>query len=186
MRTASRSALVAICATSVLAISQNPSQAAATSSQILACQKTFESSVRSYSTLASTQLLNCTEKVVECKLASEIDSVDPTSCLAAASTYCEKVPGKLSNARTLKEGKVDTKCVLLSLAELKNFVAGLGFFNVFNNCSNPTATDLSTLVSCVFNGAECALEHEAFVNDPRAQDSLTTAGVDGSFSCVGP
>ena len=170
-------AILALCA------STDSAFAAATSAQILACQKVFESSVRSFTNLASTQLLNCTEKVVECKLAQAIDSIDPTSCLASAKSYCANVPTRTSNAMALKEVRVNTKCQFLSLAQLQDFVGGLGFFNVLNDCG---ANNLSQLLPCVFSDSKCALEHEARIIDPRALDSLTTAGVSGSFPCVGP
>jgi hypothetical protein len=182
MRNLPQMLIAAACGMAVLLSLETPTHAA-TSTQILACQKAFESSVRAYSTLTSTQLLNCTEKVVECKLAQAIDGLDPTNCLATASSYCANVSTKIANSRTSKEGRVNTKCVLLSLAEIEDFVGGLGFFNVFNGCS---AANLSDLVSCVFSDSQCAIEHEAFIIDPRAQDSLTTAGVAGSFPCVGP
>ena len=166
-----------------LCASTDSAFAVATSAQILACQKVFESSVRSFTNLASTQLLNCTEKVVECKLAQAIDSIDPTSCLATATSYCGNVPTRISNARTSKEGRVITECMFLSTAQLQEFVGGLGFFNVYNDCG---AGNLTDLVTCVFGDSKCALEHEARIIDPRAEDSLTTAGVSGSFPCVGP
>jgi hypothetical protein len=182
MRNMPRMLITAACGLAVVFSLQTQAHAA-TSTQILACQKAFESAVRGFSALASTQLLNCTERVVECKLAQAIDGIDPTSCLATASSYCANVPTKVANSRASKESRVNTKCVLLSLAEVEDFVGGLGFFNVFNGCS---AGNLSDLVTCVFSDSKCALEHEAFIIDPRAQDSLTTAGVAGSFPCVGP
>ena len=71
----------------------------------------------------------------------------------------------------------------LPLAELEPFLGGLGFFNVAANCSAVTVDDL---VDCVFADSQCATERQIFRLDPRAQDSLTTAGVAASFPCVAP
>jgi len=157
--------------------------AGATSAELLKCQKSLESGIRSFTGYEATKVLGCTEKIVNCKLANEIDAVDPTACLAAASTACSGAPTQVSDAQTTRRDKVVLKCGLIPFMELEQFVAGLGFFNVASACG---AGDATALVTCIFADSRCSTEHQVFIIDPRAQDSLTTAGVAGSFPCVGP
>ena len=156
---------------------------AATSAELLKCQKGLESQIRAFTGYVLTKVQGCTEKVVNCKLANEIDAVDPTSCLAAASTSCSGLPTQVADSQTTRRDKVILKCGLIPFMELEQYVAGLGFFNVASACS---ASDATALVNCIFNDGRCATEHQVFIIDPRAQDSLTTAGIAGSFPCVGP
>ena len=157
--------------------------AGATSAELLKCQKSLESGIRSFTGYEATKVLGCTEKIVNCKLANEIDAVDPTACLAAASTACSSAPTQVSDAQTTRGDKVLLKCGLIPFMELEQFVAGLGFFNVAGTCG---AADATALVNCIFADSRCSTEHQVFIIDPRAQDSLTTASVAGSFPCVGP
>ncbi|MEW6268428.1 MAG: hypothetical protein AB1689_03920 [Thermodesulfobacteriota bacterium] len=156
---------------------------AATSKELLNCQKQFESQVRSFTNVMYLRLYGCAQKVVECKLADEIDAVDPTTCLARAATLCGATPTKVADALASKAAKVVQRCGLIPLAELEQYVEGLGFFNVSAGCSAGSVTDL---VNCVFADARCSTERELFLIDPRAQDSLTTAGIAASFPCVAP
>jgi len=157
--------------------------AAATSADLLKCQKGVESQIRGFTGFVLTKVQGCAEKVVNCKLANEIDAVDPTSCLAAASTACSGIPTDVSSSQTTRRDKVILKCGLIPFMELEQYVAGLGFFNVASACS---AANVNALMDCIFTDSRCATEHQVFVIDPRAQDSLTTAGIAASFPCVGP
>jgi hypothetical protein len=156
---------------------------AATSLELLNCQKQFESQIRSFTNIIYLRLYGCAQKIVECELASEIDAVDPTACIARAATLCGATPAKVADAQSVKAGKVVQRCGLIPLAEVNQFVEGLGFFNVSAGCS---AASVSDLVACVFADARCSTERQLFRIDPRAQDSLTTAGIAGSFPCVAP
>lgn len=156
---------------------------AATSKELLNCQKQLESQVRTFTNLIYLRLFGCAQKVVECKLADEIDAVDPTTCLARAAKLCSVAPAKVDDTQANKVGRVVQRCGLIPLAEIEQYVEGLGFFNVSASCAAASVTDL---VNCVFADARCSTERQLFLIDPRAQDSLTTAGVAGSFPCVGP
>jgi len=166
-----------------LVLQTGSAASAATSVELLSCQKVFESQVRSFTNVIYLRLYGCAQKVVECKLAQEIDAVDPTACLARAATLCGATPVKVSDAETTKSDKVVQRCGLVPLAELEQYVEGLGFFNVAASCS---AASVSQLVDCVFADARCSTERQLQIIDPRAQDSLTTAGVAASFPCVAP
>lgn len=156
---------------------------AATSTELLSCQKQLESQVRSFTNVMYLRLYGCAQKVVECKLAQEIDGIDPTTCLARAAKPCGAAPTKVADAQASKIGRVVQRCGLIPLAEIEQYVEGLGFFNVADGCAAGSVTEL---VSCVFADARCSTERQLFRIDPRAQDSLATAGVAGSFPCVGP
>jgi hypothetical protein len=156
---------------------------ATTSKEFINCQKQFENQLRGFTNMVYLRLYGCAEKVVECKLAQEIDGVDPTACLARASKGCAAAPGKIDDQAATREGRVVQRCGLIALADLEQFDAGLGFYNVVASCS---AASINDLVDCVFANGRCAAEKELFLLDPRAQDSLTTAGVAASFPCVGP
>ena len=171
--------LLVLCATTGIA-------SAATSAQLLGCQKYFDSQIRSYSNVVYQRLFGCAEKVVECQLAQEIDAIDATACLARATTGCASAQIKISDTATSRKAKVLLGCgsdLTIPLADLEQFDQGLGFFNVATACS---AANVSALVDCVFANAQCAIEHQLFRLDPRAQSSLTTAGVAASFPCVAP
>ncbi|HZR82532.1 MAG TPA: hypothetical protein VFD92_15665 [Candidatus Binatia bacterium] len=178
-----RSALVAATALA-LAIPAGAS-AATSSSALLACQKSFESQIRSFTNSTIARLSNCTEKVVECKLAQEIDAADPTACLASAANSCSTLPTKVADQQTTRASKIVGKCGLIPLADLEEFVAGLGFFNVVSACGAGT---VAQLVDCVVADSRCALERSVFRLDPRAQDSLSDPAINiaGSFPCVAP
>jgi hypothetical protein len=156
---------------------------AATSTELLNCQKQFEGQIRGFSNVLYQRLFGCAQKVVECKLAQEIDAVDPTACLARAATSCSGTPAKVSDQLAARKAKVVQRCGLIPLAELEQFTEGLGFFNVSAACA---AASVNDLVDCVFANAQCSAERQLFRLDPRAQDSLTTASVAASFPCVGP
>lgn len=156
---------------------------AATSKELLDCQKQLESQVRGFSNVVQTSLYKCAQKVVECALADEIDSVNPTLCLDKAANSCTGVPAKVTDQASRRKPKVIAKCGLIPLAELEQFSQGLGFVNVVTACG---ALNVNQLVDCVFDGAQCSAERELFMLDPRAQQSLTTAGIAASFPCVAP
>lgn len=170
-------------ATLVAVLAMTGVASGATSKELLDCQKALESNIRGYTNLIYSKLFGCAQKVVECKLANEIDAVDATSCLAKATSGCAAVDPKLDEQAAKREAKVVAKCGLVPLAEIEQFTEGLGFFNVANSCG---AASVSDLVDCVFTNARCSTERQLFKLDPRAQDSLTTAGVAASFPCVAP
>jgi hypothetical protein len=167
----------------VLGAAAGTAGAAASSGDLLNCQKQFESQVYSFTNVVHQKLYGCAESVAECKLAQEIDSVDPKTCLARAATSCGATPAKISGQLAARKAKVEQRCGLIALADLEQYDGGLGFFNVVSACSAGSVNDL---VDCVFASAQCAAEHELFRLDPRSQDSLTTAGIAGSFPCTGP
>jgi len=174
---------VAVALATALLLSAGSASHAATSTELLNCQKQIESQVRSFTNVMYLRVYGCAQKIVECKLADEIDAVDPTACLARAANLCGAAPGKVSDAVASKAARVIQRCGLIPLAEVEQFVEGLGFFNVAAACSAASVTDL---VNCVFADARCATEKQLFLIDPRSQDSLTTAGVAASFPCVAP
>ena len=102
---------------------------AATSKELLDCQKQLESQVRAFSNVVQTGLAGCAQKVVECALADEIDMVDPTACVAKATASCAGVPAKVADQTSKRQLKVLAKCGLVSLADLEQYTAGLGFYN---------------------------------------------------------
>jgi hypothetical protein len=158
---------------------------AASSRELLNCQKAIESQVRGFSNFAIARLSNCTEKVVECRLAQEIDATDPAACLARAARACAPVPDKVDAQQSSRVDKIVRKCGLIPLAELEPFVGGLGFLNVVSDCGAATATQLA---SCVVADSRCGFERAVFRLDPRAQDSLADPAIDiaASFPCVAP
>jgi hypothetical protein len=156
---------------------------AATSKELLDCQKLFESQLRSFSNVVQTGVAGCAQKVVECALADEIDNVDPAACVAKATASCAGVPAKVADQSAKRQPKVLARCGLVSLADLEQYMAGLGFYNVVSTCG---AADVNALVDCVFDEGQCAAEREVFRLDPRAQQSLNTAGIAASFPCVAP
>lgn len=167
---------------------------AATSTELLNCQKAIESQVRGFTSFAIARISNCTEKIVQCKLAQEIDSTDPMACLSSAGLACATVPTKVNDQKASRAGKIVLKCGLIPFADLKPFVEGLGFFNLANDCS---ALDASDLADCILDaglcpgssdGARGSLERAIFRLDPRAQNSLMDPAIDlaASFPCVAP
>jgi hypothetical protein len=122
--------------------------------------------------------------VLKCKLADEIDGVDPTSCLAQTDRACLGLPALLAEKLGKAKTKVKDKCSGLPLYALESFLGGLGFANVDAACSG--SIDADALVDCVIDNAACAVEKEVFIRDPRAQESLTTKGIAASFPCVAP
>ena len=155
---------------------------AATTADLLRCQKGIHTRVSSFVKLVQTGLGNCTYKVELCKLAQEIDGEDPTSCLAAATSYCAKASAKVPQYKSLYLGKTLVLCNV-TVADLEPYVSGLGFFGPNTTCA---ATSVPDLIACLFDGAQCSAERTLFTLDPRAQDSLSTVGLAGAHPCVGP
>ncbi len=181
-----RQAIIVVAGILVTALASNvPMAAATTSSELLKCQKTIEKGVRSLASQTLVQVTNCSTKIVNCKLSGEIDGEDTTECLNKASVGCSKAPDKVSKIFSKKRDKAIYACGLIPFAELQQYIAGLGFFNVAAGCS-PPAANVNELLQCVFTDARCSAESQAFLLDPRAEDSLTTAGIAGSFACVAP
>jgi len=160
-----------------------PAGAVTPSADLLKCQKTLHSKVRSFANVTQVALLGCAQKVEECKLAQEIDGTSPTACLAAASVSCGAATGKVATLKGTSAGKANVACGLIPFGDLNAFIGGLGFFNVSGVCA---ATNASDLVTCVFDDAQCAAERTVFTLDPRAQDSLTAGGIAASFPCAAP
>ena len=158
--------------------------AATSSSALLACQNRIAGKVKSLASFTGSKLHGCTEKVVDCKLASEIDASDATACLGSATQACSGLPALVTSKVAAAKAKILAKCGLIPIGDLKQFVGGLGFANVSAGCSG--ASDVTSLTDCVLNGVECAVETEVFIRDPRARDSLTTAMIASSFPCVAP
>ena len=156
---------------------------AATSNELEKCQKQFTKEVRKLQKTTLTQLFKCLRRATECKLADEIDSEDPTKCLTIASLVCDKAVTKVDQKELKGSSKVVLKCGLIPIGELETFVGGLGFFDVAASCS---AGDAGALIDCVFADTRCSAEQQAFILEPRAQDSLTEVGVEASFPCVAP
>jgi hypothetical protein len=161
----------------------SPAHGATTSKELLACQVAFEKNVRSLVSYTAGKLQGCTERVLRCKLANEIDGADLPSCLATTATLCNGVSTKVSDQQATRVANILLKCGLVPIADVEAFVAGLGFFNVAGGCGAATVSDLAT---CVAAASRCNAERAVFRLDPRATDSLTTAGIDGSFPCAAP
>ena len=157
------------------------------SADLLKCQKTLDSKVRGVASTEQRVLVDCTLRAINCKLGQEIDAVDATACLASATSRCADpdtgASAKVTKALNSGKGKALTACVLIPLADVNAFLAGLGFFNVTAGCG---AASVSDLIDCVFADAMCSTEHAIFIADPRAQDSLTALGIAGQFPCVAP
>jgi len=170
------------------------------SASLLACQTRLHNKVKAFARYTATKLHGCSEKVVRCKLANEIDAVDPTSCLASATSSCSTIPAAIDTKLAafkdpVKITAIPRKCGLVPFADLQPFVGGLGFSNVAAGCSG--TADLNALMDCILGtpttasstqGTKCSVEHKVFIRDPRANDSLTSGGLNPGtqFPCVGP
>jgi hypothetical protein len=167
------------------------------SAALRACDTRFKTKVKAFAGFDATKLHGCAEKIVRCKLAFEIDAVDPSSCLASAGTACSGIPVKIDNSLALAKTKIPLKCGLIPFSDLQPFVGGLGFSNVAAGCSGQA--DLTALMDCVLgkpttaadmSGTKCSVEHKVFIRDPRAKDSLsdahTTLNPTTQFPCLGP
>src|SRR5262245_54488622 len=115
-----------------------PAWAATPSADLLKCQKTLDSKVRGVASTEQRVVIDCTLRAVNCKLAQGIDAVDPTACLASATDHCADpsigAAAKVSKTVTSGKAKALAACGLIPLADLKAFLAGLGFFNVAAGC----------------------------------------------------
>jgi hypothetical protein len=170
-----------------------------TSAALLGCQTRIETKARMFAGFVATRLHGCAAKVLQCKLANEIDGADATRCLASATKACSVVPTLIndrltSGTRSEIKPKVVEKCGLVPFTDLKPFAESLGFSSTAAGCGS--ATNLSDLVDCIFgvtgpsgtSGVKCLVERDVFIRDPRAADSLTAAGLSPSndFPCLGP
>jgi hypothetical protein len=180
MKSVIRIVLAAVAALILLAPAAN---AVTPSADLLRCHKKLGIKARVLAKLTIKKMQVCTEKVIACKLADEIDAVDPTSCLAAATTACSTVDTVLDARRTAFKTSVDNVCAFIPLADLLPFVGSTGYVNVATDCGAATTT---ALTDCLLDDARCSAEGEVFRADPRAVDSLTSAGVAASFPCAGP
>jgi hypothetical protein len=174
--------IVAVAPLAVLLGAALPARAA-TTAELLRCQKGVHSRVASFVKFVETALSNCTYRVESCQLAQEIDGDDPTQCLASASSTCSSLSAKVPGAKSSYTGKALLMCSTVPLGDLEQYVGGLGFFGVSSVCSAGTVNDL---LECIFDGAQCSAERTLFTLDPRAADALTAAGVAGAHPCVGP
>jgi hypothetical protein len=175
--------LIASLALALGATNPLPAQSATTSKELLSCEIAFEKNVRSLASYTASKLQGCTEKVLRCKLANEIDGADLPSCLATTATRCNDAVTNVSNQQTARAANILLKCGLVPIADVEAFVGGLGFFNVAGACGAATVSDLA---SCVVATTRCNAERAVFRLDPRATDSLAAAGVAASFPCAAP
>ena len=155
---------------------------AASTPDLLRCQKGIHSRAGAFIKAVETALTNCAYKIESCQLAQEIDGDDATACLAAASAACSSLSAKLPGLKSLYADKALAACAV-SVADVAPYVAGLGMSSEIGACGAGT---MHELVACVFTAAQCSAERTVFVLDARAQDALTTAGIAGAHPCVGP
>src|ERR1043166_7362242 len=99
------------------------------SAQLLACQTRFSTKVKALARFSSNKIHGCAEKVIKCKLASEIDAVDPTSCLGSAQTACAGMPTLITDKLAKFKDPSTTagiphKCGIFTYADLQPFVGG--------------------------------------------------------------
>jgi hypothetical protein len=156
---------------------------AATSGELLRCEKSLHSRASSFVKAVQNVLLACTYKIENCQLRQEIDGEDVTTCLASATAACEGYSAKVLVYRTSYQGKASVGCASIFTTDTDPYVAGLGFAGVSAACGTSTVSDL---VACVFGEAQCAAERSVFQLDPRAQDALATAGIAAAHPCVAP
>ena len=167
----------------VIALAVAAPSGAADTAMLLKCQKSIHARTSVFVKAVQNLLLNCAVKIEACKLTQEIDGTDESACIAAATTACAAYSAKIPAYETSYGGKAAYGCATLFPPDLDSYVAGLGFFHVSAGCGTATILDL---VACIFSQARCAAEHSVFQLDPRAQDSLTTAGIAASHPCVAP
>jgi hypothetical protein len=167
--------------------------AQSSSADLLKCQKALESRSQLIAKQVGKKVHGCADKVAYCKLAQEIDLVDPTACLASAGESCSAAAPYLTKRQDSAKVKMLMACGLIPLGDLEQFIQGLGFLDAPSECAalptppGPvTVTDASTLIDCLIETTRCSAEKEVLVRDPRAQDSLTAVGVASSFPCVAP
>lgn len=164
-----------------------PARAFTPSADLLKCQRSLESKVRAVATTLHRVVGDCTLKAVNCKLAEEVDAVPAGPCLTAVADRCaDPTTGAAAKVtKTEDRGKTSAlnSCGLIPLADLDEFIGGLGFFNVSAACSAASASDL---IDCLFDDGRCSAERMLFRLDPRAEDSLTAIGLAASFPCVAP
>ncbi len=175
--------LTALAALVAVGIATADARAATSSKDLLGCQKSLESQVRAYTTLLSSKIYGCTEKVAKCKLAEEIDAVPSGDCITAATDACSGVPAKLGDNLAKRKSSIVLRCGLIPLADLEAFVGGLGFYDVVASCG---ALDAADLADCVLATASCATQRQVFRMEPRGQAALTSLGIAASFPCVAP
>ena len=167
-----------------LAVALPASALAATpSADLLRCQKKIETQARAFAKLVVKKITRCSEKIDACKLASEIDGDDLMSCVSAASPLCATADGVLDTNRTRRKAAIDNTCAAIPLTDIEPFIGSLGFVNVAATCMTASTTGLT---DCLLDTMRCNAERDVFRSDPRAQDSLTTAGVAASFPCTAP
>ena len=156
---------------------------AAPLADLLRCDKAIHGRVSLFAGVVQSALASCATKIESCQLAQEIDGDDPTQCLSAASAMCFAYSAKVAAYRSAAESKAIVGCNTIPLADLEQYVAGLGFSGVTTTCASSTIFDLLT---CIFDGAQCASERTLFTLDPRAGDALATGGIGAAHPCVGP
>ncbi len=171
-----------IVAAASLAFLVAPCTTAATTAELVRCQKGVHGRIASFVKVVETTLSTCAYRVEACQLAQEIDGDDPTGCLASASAACGAYSAKIPGAKSSYRGKALIVCTV-PLADLEAYVGGLGFFAASGACG---AASVNDLLECLFDAAQCSAEHTVFALDPRAADALATAGIAGAHPCVGP
>jgi xanthine dehydrogenase iron-sulfur cluster and FAD-binding subunit A len=148
------------------------------------CQRKISTQSRALAKLVAKKIHDCTDRVAACKLANEIDAADLASCVSALATRCSAVDGLLDAKQARRKAVIDGACgAAIPLGDVTPFLGGLGFVNVAATCG---ATTTAELTDCLLEQTRCTAEREVFRRDPRAQDSLSEAGVGASFPCVGP
>jgi len=154
------------------------------SADLLRCQKKIEVHARAYAKFVAKKISGCTEKVDACNLANDIDAVDPTACINAATPTCSAVDATILANRTRRKASIDITCGPIPFGDVQPYLGSLGFVNVVaSTCMVASTTGLT---DCLLDTTRCSAESEVFRRDPRAQEALMAAGVAGSFPCVAP
>jgi hypothetical protein len=175
-------------------------EAATSSANLLACETRFANKVKALARFTANKMHGCADKVAKCKLAAEIDAVDPTSCLSSAHTACMGVPQAITDKLALfkdpfKTSAIPHKCGgLITFSDLLPYVKSLGFSTVAAECG--ATPDLNCLMDRVLGvpgssgtfGTKCLVERKTFIRDPRANDSFSDTAImldpTNNFPCL--
>ena len=171
---------------------------------VLNCEKKLVGVLEFLQTFESS-LQRCTEAILQCELAEEIDAGDKNRCLTSLATtakcfgttgpkrYIEKVltPTAFGSASTY----LFNRCSRIPMDRIEVFMQGLGF-SALAGCS--TAADIREIAHCMLGdlgptgayGVKCAVEHNVSIRDPRAKHALEEAAIaldpTNNFPCLGP
>jgi len=165
-------------------------EAASFSSKTLAvCQKAANKAAQKLLSAKLSAAASCSEGLLGCQLAEELDGGDFSGCASSVSVKCSTALNKVSSARMALGAALAGKCADLTDINLGS-TRGIGYSVISDACADlspeGSSDGLAAITDCLDRSLLCRGDDIVEALIPRAYEVLDRAGVLASSSALFP